>query len=61
MFARVWDLRIEDLESYFILDFLERYGVYPICNNRSGFEVQDHDLRIGIEIDWKVFEWRAST
>jgi len=38
MLRRTWQHRIEDLESYFILDFVRRYGVYPICNNKSGFE-----------------------
>ena len=37
MLKRIWQYRIEDLESYFILDFLKNYGVYPICNNKSGF------------------------
>ncbi|MFC2093846.1 hypothetical protein ACFLSV_08095, partial [Bacteroidota bacterium] len=39
MMKNFWEHRIEDLESYFILDFLKSYGVYPICNNKSGFEI----------------------
>jgi|TARA_B110000967_G_C18873023_1_gene556577 hypothetical protein len=38
MLKNIWQFRIEDLESYFILDFVKKYGVYPICNNKSGFE-----------------------
>jgi len=56
MLSRVWKHRIEDLESYFILDFLGHYGVYPICNNKSGFEVKKHSLTVAFEIDWSFFE-----
>ena len=60
MLARVWDHRIEDLESYFILAFLARYGVYPICNNKSGFEVRNHDLKVSFDIEWPFFEEERS-
>ena len=56
MLARVWEYRIEDLESYFILDFLSQYGVYPICNNKSGFEVRQYNLNVTFNIDWSIFE-----
>jgi len=56
MLKQIWKYRIEDLESYFILDFLNKYGVYPICNNKSGFEIKKHDMPITLEIDWKYFE-----
>jgi hypothetical protein len=56
MLRRTWQHRIEDLESYFILDFVRRYGVYPICNNKSGFEVRKLDVPTGIDIDWPHFE-----
>ena len=36
MLRRLWKQSIEDLESYFILDFVRLYGVYPICNNKTG-------------------------
>lgn len=58
MLKRIWKYRIEDLESYFILDFVKNYGVYPICNNKSGFEIKKQDIRISLEIDWKYFERR---
>ena len=61
MLARVWEYRIEDLESYFILDFLRQYGVYPICNNKSGFEVRQHDLHVTFDIDWSFFEEQVCT
>jgi len=60
MLRKVWKLRIEDLESYFILDFVKRYGVYPICNNRTGFEVlRDELLDVRLEIDWGYFEGKG--
>jgi hypothetical protein len=59
MMKQIWKHRIEDLESYFILDFLDKYGVYPICNNKSGFEIKKHDVSVTLEIDWKYFEKRA--
>lgn len=56
MLKRIWSYRIEDLESYFILNFLDKYGIYPICNNKSGFEIKKYVIPITLEIDWKYFE-----
>jgi len=56
MLRRFWDHRIEDLESYFILDFVEKYGVYPICNNKSGYEILNKKLNANFIIDWPYFE-----
>lgn len=55
MLKSLWQFRIEDLESYFILDFVEQFGVYPICNNKSGFEIQNQTLTSSFKIDWKYF------
>lgn len=52
----VWSLRIEDLESYFILNFVKHFGVYPICNNKTGFEVLNNDLETELKIDWNYFK-----
>ena len=51
-----WDFRIEDLESYFILSFVEHYGVYPICNNKTGAEIHSRELKINLKIDWNYFQ-----
>ncbi len=51
-----WDFSVEDLESYFILDFVKNYGVYPICNNKTGFEITKHKMNLTLLIDWKFFE-----
>ena len=56
MLKRTWRLSIEDLESYFILDFVKRYGVYPICNNKSGYYILQSELENNLIIDWKYFE-----
>jgi len=56
MLKKLWQYKIEDLESYFILDFVSNYGVYPICNNKTGFEITKNDLDINFGIDWNYFE-----
>ncbi len=56
MLKNIWPYRVEDLESYFILDFVDKYGVYPICNNKTGFEVKAKEVQVGFEIDWMHFE-----
>jgi len=56
MLREIWKSTIQNLESYLILDFVSKYGVYPICNNKTGFEVLEHDLKTTLEIDWHYFE-----
>ena len=56
LFKASWGLGIEALESYFILDFVYKYGVYPICNNKSGYDVLTSDRLVRFSIDWKFFE-----
>jgi hypothetical protein len=51
-----WEYRIEDLESYFILDFVEKYGVYPICNNKSGLDIMNNNIKTHFKIDWNYFK-----
>ena len=51
-----WDFRIEDLESYFILSFVEHFGVYPICNNKTGAEIHSSELKVNLKIDWDYFK-----
>lgn len=51
-----WDYRIEDLESYFILDFVVKHGVYPICNNKSGLDIMNNNIKIHFNIDWNYFK-----
>jgi len=51
----IWRYRVEDLESYFILDFVEKFGVYPICNNKSGYEILNKLSIMNFNIDWNYF------
>lgn len=51
-----WPHRIENLESYFILSFVEEYGVYPICNNKTGFDILKNDIQTDFVIDWTYFK-----
>ena len=55
MLRKFWSNRVEDLESYFILDFVEKHGVYPICNNKTGYEVLERKLESNFLIDWSYF------
>lgn len=51
-----WQQSIEDLESYFIQDFLNKYGVYPICNNKVGFPEFREGFHTKLEINWQHFD-----
>jgi hypothetical protein len=56
MIQNFWSFTIKDFESYFILDFIEKYGVFPICNNTTGYEILNQELETGFNIDWKYFD-----
>ncbi len=56
MLQNIWHFRIEDLESYFLLNFVEHFGVYPICNNKTGFEIRKNKLDTYFKIDWDYFK-----
>jgi hypothetical protein len=56
MLQNIWHFRIEDLESYFLLNFVENFGVYPICNNKTGFEILNNTLSTSFKIDWDYFK-----
>lgn len=50
-----WRQRIEDLESYFILDFVKHFGIYPICNNKSTFPEFGQATTEVLDISWDYF------
>jgi len=52
----IWAFRIEDLESYFILNFVKHFGVYPICNNKTGLDIMSNDISTHFKIDWNYFK-----
>ncbi|MFK5879214.1 MAG: hypothetical protein QM478_06925 [Flavobacteriaceae bacterium] len=56
MLRSVWEFRIEDLESYFLLDFIDKYGVYPICNNKTSSEILKNELITNFQINWEYFK-----
>ncbi|MBI1326212.1 MAG: hypothetical protein GC136_01050 [Alphaproteobacteria bacterium] len=56
MLKNRWSLGIESLESFFILDFVRHYGVYPICNNKSGYDILTAALDLNLKINWEYFE-----
>lgn len=55
MLRSIWEFTIEDLESYFLLDFVDKFGVYPICNNKTGFEILKNTLSTSFKINWEYF------
>lgn len=56
MFKQIWKNEVEDLETYFILDFVKNFGVYPICNNKTSFEIfSSKEISCCLEIDWDYF------
>lgn len=52
----IWAYRIEDLESYFILNFVRHFGVYPICNNKTGLDIMSNHIATHFKIDWNYFK-----
>ncbi len=54
--SSIWKKSVEDLESFFILDFLKKYGCYPICNNKSGFPDLSDVPENHFDIDWSFYE-----
>lgn len=52
----LWNLKIEDLETYFLHNFVKNYGVSPICNNKLNSAILRENLPIKLDIDWKYFK-----
>ena len=49
-------IRIEPIETYFLEDFAQEYGTYPICNNKRGFAENMPNLSQKPQIEWRFFE-----
>lgn len=49
---------VEDIETYFLENFSEVYGSYPICNNKRGRNETFVPIKNSesVDIDWKFFE-----
>lgn len=52
----IWKYRIEDFESYLLLDFVREFGVYPICNNKTGFPELDESYEGIVTVDWDYYD-----
>lgn len=51
-----WVYGVADLESYFIVSFVEKFGVYPICNNKTGLDIMKNTIETQFLIDWNYFK-----
>lgn len=46
-----------EIESFFLTDFLDHRGSYPICNGQAGVECQNGNVRLKeTKVDWSFFE-----
>lgn len=44
-----------DMESFFLSDFLEHHGSFPICNGQAGHQLSDKGMKITATVDWNFF------
>lgn len=44
-----------DIESFFLTDFLQSHGCFPICNGQAGHQLSDLSKRISAFVDWDFF------
>lgn len=45
-----------ELESYFLTDFLQYRGAFPICNSQSGIKLLEPSIPDqGVQVDWEYF------
>jgi hypothetical protein len=47
--------QVYDLESFFLTDFLEHHGSYPICNGQAGHKISDPSKSLTAAVDWAHF------
>lgn len=52
----IWKYKVEDFESYLLLDFVFQFGVYPICNNKTGMPELDESYKNIITVNWNYFD-----
>ena len=48
--------KIEAIETYFLENFADEYGAYPICNNKRGILEETPKLTYEVLIDWSFFK-----
>lgn len=44
-----------DNENFFLSDFLNHYGCFPICNGQSGHTPSENSNPIAADVDWSFF------
>lgn len=47
---------VYDHESFFLTNFLEQHGSYPICNGQAGHQLSDDSKALSASVDWTFFE-----
>ena len=47
-----------DLESFFLSDFLNHHGSFPICNGQAGHQLSDASKEVSAYVDWAFFTHR---
>lgn len=45
-----------DFESFFLSDFSQRYGCFPMCNGQSGHKPTETSTPITASVDWSFFD-----
>jgi hypothetical protein len=45
-----------DVENFFLSDFLNQYGCFPICNGQSGHKPSETSNPITASVDWSFFD-----
>jgi hypothetical protein len=45
-----------DIENFFLSDFLNHYGCFPICNGQSGHKPSETSIPIKALVDWSFFD-----
>lgn len=45
-----------DVESFFLSDFLEKHGAFPICNGQAGHQLSDNGRKLTAKVDWDFFQ-----
>lgn len=44
-----------DIESFFLSDFLEKHGAFPICNGQAGHQLSTPEKNIAARVEWSFF------
>ncbi len=44
-----------DVESFFLSDFLEKHGAFPICNGQAGHQLSAPEKKLSARVEWSFF------